>query len=173
MSVERVDDTWWRQQLVGDLRGGARRILTTNLSGPPSGLLRGMLLGDGFAAPPDGAGRFRATGLAHALVISGLHVGLVALFFFTTFRFLRLPQAPAYVLTTAVLVLYAFATDLQAPVVRSTTLAGVVMVGRALGRRGDVYNYLGLVALVILFLSPTSLLTLSFQLSFGATFAIV
>ena len=131
VSFERLDDTWWRQGLVNPLRGSARRILSAHLSGAPAGLLRGMLLGDGFAIPAEVAGSFRATGLAHALVISGLHVGLVALFFFTTFRFLQLPPAPAYVLTTAVLVLYAFVTDLQAPVVRSTVMAGIVMVGRS------------------------------------------
>jgi competence protein ComEC len=173
LSVEQLPDVWWRQVLVTPLREGARRILTAHLSGAPAGLLRGMLLGDGFAIPADVSDRFRATGLAHALVISGLHVGLVALFFFTAFRLVRLPPEIAYVLTTAVLVVYAFVTDLQAPVVRSTVMAGIVMIGRALGRRGDVYNCLGLAALVLLLLWPTSLLTLSFQLSFGATFAIV
>ena len=53
--------------------------------------------------------------------------------------------------------------------VRSSLMAGVVMIGRAIGRRGEVYNCLGLAALVILVIWPTSLLTLSFQLSFGAT----
>ena len=132
-----------------------------------------MLLGDKHSIPAEVAARFRATGLAHALIISGLHVGLVALFFFTAFRLLRLPPTPAYLATTAVLVLYAFVTDLQAPVVRSSVMAGIIMIGRAVGRRGEVTNSLGLAALVILSLWPTSLLTLSFQLSFGATLAIV
>ena len=130
-----------------------------------------MLLGDKHSIPAEVAARFRATGLAHALIISGLHVGLVALFFFTAFRLLRLPPTPAYLATTAVL--DAFVTDLQAPVVRSSVMAGIIMIGRAVGRRGEVTNSLGLAALVILSLWPTSLLTLSFQLSFGATLAIV
>ena len=173
IAVEHLPNTFWRQRVMDPLRHHALRLLTAHLSGAPAGLLRGLLLGDGFAIPEDVAERFRLTGLAHALVISGLHVGLVALFFFTAFRLLRLPPAPAHILTTVVLVLYALVTGLHAPVVRATVMAAVVMVGRALGRRGDVYNCLGLAALVILFLSPSSLLTLSFQLSFCATLAIV
>jgi competence protein ComEC len=172
-AVEVLPDAWWREQIIDPVRRAARRALGAHLSGAPAGLLRGMLLGDKHSIPSEVAARFRATGLAHALVISGLHVGLVALFFFTAFRLLRLPPAPAYLATTAVLVLYAFVTDLQAPVVRSCVMAATVMIGRAVGRRGEVTNSLGLAALVILSLWPTSLLTLSFQLSFGATLAIV
>ncbi|HJP33612.1 MAG TPA: DNA internalization-related competence protein ComEC/Rec2 [Candidatus Latescibacteria bacterium] len=173
LSVEALPDRWWRQQIIAPLRRSASRSLVAHLSGAPAGLLRGMLLGDRHAIPEEVETLFRRTGLAHALVISGLHVGLVALFFFTAFRILRLPPAAAYLATTAVLVLYAFVTDLQPPVVRSTVMAAVIMVGRVSGRRGEVFNSLGLAALVILALWPASLLTLSFQLSFGATLAIV
>ena len=173
IAIESLPGTWWRQALIDRVRRLAQRSLGAHLSGAPAGLLRGMLLGEKHAIPAEVGARFRSTGLAHALVISGLHVGLVALFFFIGFRLLRLPPGPAYLATTMALVLYAFVTDLQAPVVRSSLMAGVVMIGRAIGRRGEVYNCLGLAALVILVIWPTSLLTLSFQLSFGATLAIV
>lgn len=161
------------QGAIAALRQVARATLTSHMSGPPAGLLRGMLLGDRQFIPADVFEQFRNTGLAHALVISGLHVGLIALFFFSGFRLLRLPVPACYLLTTMVLVCYAFVTGLQAPVVRSAVMAGVVMLGRAVGRRSDVCNGIGLAALIILSVSPASLLTLSFQLSFGATFAIV
>ena len=173
LRVEGRPAVWWREHLVLPLRRELRRALEANLSGPPAGLLRGMLLGEKHRIPAEVADRFRHTGLAHALVISGLHVGLVALFFYTLFRVARAPPWAACLATTAVLLLYALLTDLQAPVVRASIMAGVVLVGRAIGRRGEVYNSLGLAAIVILCLWPASLLTLSFQLSFGATLAIV
>lgn len=165
--------TGWEQGPIAAARRAARAALGAHLSGAPAGLLRGMLLGDRQSIPAHVSEHFRHTGLAHALVISGLHVGLVAVFFFSAFRLLQLPMAKAYLATTAILVFYAFITGLQAPVVRSVVMASVVMVGRAGGRRADVGNCLGLAALVILSVAPASLLTLSFQLSFGATLAIV
>ena len=165
--------TWWRQGIVLPVRRAVRVALEAHLSGAPAGLARGMLLGEKHRIPTDVADRFRHAGLAHALVISGLHVGLVALFFHTGFRVARVPSRAACLATAAVLLAYALVTDLQAPVVRASIMAGTVLAGRAIGRRGEVYNGLGLAALIILALWPTSLLTLSFQLSFGATGAIV
>ena len=171
--VEELPAAWWRERLVLPLRRLMRGALEANLSGPPAGLVRGMLLGEKHRIPAEVADRFRHTGLAHALVISGLHVGLVALFFYTLFRVARAPPRAACLATALVLLLYALVTDLQAPVVRASIMAGVVLVGRAIDRRGEVYNSLGLAAILILCLWPASLLTLSFQLSFGATLAIV
>jgi competence protein ComEC len=173
VGVTPLPAVWWREQIVTPMRRILRTTLQAHLSGPPAGLVCAMLLGDKHRIPEDVAAQFRHTGLAHALVISGLHVGLVALFFFTGFRVIGVPPVAAHLGTTMVLVVFAFVTDLQAPVVRSAIMVGIVLVGRAIGRRGDVYNSLGLAAIVILTLWPTSLMTLSFQLSFGATLAIV
>ena len=171
--VEPLPDLWWRQHFVEPLRTGARRALTAHLSGAAAGLLQGMLLGDKQRIPAEVREHFRGTGLAHALVISGLHVGLVALFFFVAFRLLQVSPEFNYLATTVILGVYALVTDMQPPVVRSAIMAGVIMTGRAIGRCGEVYNSLGLAALIILTCWPTALLTLSFQLSFAATVAIV
>ncbi len=49
-----------------------------------------------------------------------------------------------------VLVLYALLTDTQVPVVRAGVIGTVVLLGRILGRQGDVHNTLGLAALLML-----------------------
>ena len=161
------------EYLILPIRASVRRSIERNLSGAPSGLLRGMLLGEKHRIPGEVGDAFRSTGLAHALVISGLHVGLVAAFFLTAFKLCRMSTRSTTVATAAVLALYAVVTELQPPVVRAAIMVSVVLLGRAVGRVGDIYNSLGLAALVILSVWPTSLFTLSFQLSFGATFSIV
>ncbi len=155
------------------IRRAIRQTIQRNLRGAPAGLLQGMLLGEKHRIPEEIRASFRSTGLAHALVISGLHVGLITVFFFTGFKLCRLPDRCTSGATVGVLVLYALVTELQPPVVRATIMAGVILLGRVLGRQGDIYNSLGLAALLILMVWPASLLSLSFQLSFGATLAIV
>ena len=93
--------------------------------------------------------------------------------FFFGFRFLRLSDRGSSAATILVLVLYALLTDTEVPVVRAAVMGTVVFLGRILGRQGDVYNTLGLAALLILVIWPESPWSLSFQLSFGATWAIV
>ncbi len=181
-SVRRAEQVVWtaprtgarfKERVLRPARAAVRGAVEANLSGAPAGLLLGMLLGEKYRIPADLREQFRSTGLAHALVVSGLHVGLIALFFLFGLRACRLPDRAAALATTAVLGLYALITDLQPPVVRAAIMAGVVLVGRAIDRHGDVYNSLGLAALIILLAWPASLLSLSFQLSFAATLAIV
>ena len=173
VATESLPGHWLQSRVVLPVRQAIRRSIAANLTGPPAGLLQGMLLGEKHRIPEDIRGSFRGTGLAHALVISGLHVGLVALFFFSGLRVCRLPDRVACVATIGILTLYAVITELQPPVVRASIMATIVLTGRLLGRQGDIYNSLGLAGLIILCLWPTSLMSLSFQLSFGASLAIV
>ncbi|MFH1567840.1 MAG: DNA internalization-related competence protein ComEC/Rec2, partial [Gemmatimonadota bacterium] len=173
LSLEPRPAPWWHGRVVIPVRQALRRSIQRHLDGAPAGLLEAMILGEKHRIPGEVAASFRTAGLAHALVISGLHVGLVAAFFFTAFRLVRLPDPAACVATVAVLVLYAFVTELQAPVVRAAIMAGIALGGRLLQRPADVYNSLGAAAALILWLWPASLAGLGFQLSFGATLAIV
>ena len=172
-SVERLPGHWLYEGVVLPLRRAVRQSIERNLEGAPAGLLLGVLLGEKQRIPEDVRAAFRSTGLAHALVVSGLHVGMVGGFFFFGFRLLRLADRPSSAATIAALVLYAFATGAQVPVVRAVLMGAVVLLGRVLRRQGDVYNTLGLAALAILVIWPESPWSLSFQLSFGATWAIV
>ena len=173
VAIERLPGHWFDAGLVLPVRGAIRQAIERNLTGAPAGLLLGLLLGEKRRIPEEVREAFRATGLAHALVVSGLHVGLVAAFFFFGFRLLRLSDRGSSAATIVVLALYALLTEAQVPVVRAAVMGAVVLVGRMLGRQGDVYNTLGLAALVILLIWPESPWSLSFQLSFGATWAIV
>ncbi len=173
VSVEPRPGHWLYEGLVLPVRRAVRHSIERNLSGAPAGLLLGVLLGEKQRIPEAVRTAFRTTGLAHALVVSGLHVGLVGGFFFFGFRLLRLADRPSSAATIAALVLYALAAGAQVPVVRAVLMGAVVLMGRVLRRQGDIYNTLGLAALAILVLWPESPWSLSFQLSFGATWAIV
>lgn len=173
VSVEHLPGPWLYEGVVLPLRRSVRQSIERNLSGAPAGLLLGVLLGEKQRIPEEVRAAFRSTGLAHTLVVSGLHVGMVGGFFFFGFRLLRLADRPSSAATIAALALYALATGAQVPVVRAVVMGTVVLLGRVLQRQGDIYNTLGLAALAILVIWPESPWSLSFQLSFGATWAIV
>ena len=173
VAVEHLPGHWLYEGVVLPVRRAVRQSIERNLSGAPAGLLLGVLLGEKQRIPEEVRAAFRSTGLAHALVVSGLHVGMVGGFFFLGFRLLRLADRPSSAATIAALVFYALATGAQVPVVRAVQMGTVLLLGRVLRREGDIYNTLGLAALVILVIWPESPWSLSFQLSFGATWAII
>jgi len=155
-------------------RRAIRKSITGTLKGDEAALLRGVMLGDRVGLSQELKEMFIATGLAHTLVVSGLHVGLVASIFFLFFhKLLRLPRKIVSFITMPFTVLYCLMTGANAPVVRATVITLVVLMGYVLEREPDMLNNLALAALIILVINPLSLFDASFQLSFLATLGIV
>ncbi len=163
----------WGERAVLALRRHVRSAVEQNLQGAQAGLLLGLLLGDKTQIPTDVKDHFRAAGLSHALVVSGMHAGIVAAFVLQGLRLLSLPTSVRHLATMGALVAYALLTQLHAPVVRAAAVGCMALGGAVFERDGDAYNSLGWAALFIMALWPASLLGLSFQLSFAATLAIV
>jgi len=148
-------------------------IIDNILPLPSSAILKGIILGDQESLPPEILSDFRGTGTAHVLVVSGLHVGLVLLIIFLLFKTVGLPTKWATALSLPLLFYYALLTGLRAPVLRATLMASVGLVAYLLNRETPLLVILSLAALFILILRPTSLFTVSFQLSFIAVAGIV
>ena len=126
---------------------------------------------------------FRASGIAHLLAISGLHIGLVAGFIFVIVRG-GLSLIPAIALpypikkwAAVAAVIGAFAYALLAgatvPTQRAFLMIGLVLVAIVLDRQGISMRSVAWAALVILALTPAALLSASFQMSFAAVVALI
>ena len=163
----------WAAQVFGAVRRHMRASIRRHLEGEPAALLEGLLLGEKHRIPAAVAENFRRAGLAHVLVVSGLHTGLVAAFFWVGFKLMRLSDGAAVLAALLALAVYAGAAHFQLPVVRAAIMLAILFGGRILGRRADVYNSVGLAALVIWACWPGSVWSLSFQLSFAAVLGIV
>ena len=70
-------------------------------------LLKGILLGKRSDVPTETLDLFRNSGTFHVLAVSGLHVGLVAMFCYFGFAFFRFPQKILCLLTIIVVLIYA------------------------------------------------------------------
>ena len=144
-------------------------------------LLRALLLADRSGIEAGTLDAFRETGLMHLLAVSGLHVGLVGLALYVLLKPLlgrlgvrrrRLEMTRA-VVTLAVLAVYVLVAGASVSIVRAFVMVALVIAGRALDRKSDALNALGVAALGILIHRPAALLDVGFQLSFGAVFALV
>ncbi len=115
---------------------------------------------------------FERTGSFHMLVVSGLHLAIVAGCIFWVARRVRLPHFAATIITIAASFGYAFFTGFATPVQRSLWMVTIYLVGRLVYRARSPLNTIGFAALCLLAASPRSLLDSSFQMTLLAVVAI-
>jgi len=165
--------------LRGDLAGFWDRTL-----GPDRArLARALSLGEAAILDPAQKERFRRTGTAHLLAVSGLHLGLVVLFAFALARaaLVRVTRLSSRVEVGRLAALaaiplaigFALLAGGRPPVVRACVMAVCALVGRALGRRASVGEAIALAGAGLLAWDPEDLLRPGFQLSFSAVLGFV
>ncbi|WP_109486157.1 ComEC/Rec2 family competence protein [Occallatibacter savannae] len=115
---------------------------------------------------------FERTGSFHMLVVSGLHLGIVAGCIFWTTRRIRLPQLPATIITITASCAYALFTGFAAPVQRSLWMVSLYLIGRLVYRQRNVLNTIGFASLCLLASSPRSLFDASLQMTVLAVISI-
>ena len=135
-------------------------------------MLRALVLGDRSALEPETLEAFRRSGLYHLLVISGLHLGLLALIGHSAVRVLRVPEPWRIPLVILFLLLYCLLIDLRASTLRALLMISLYLVGRLLARPRFLLNAIGASAFVILLARPAWIFEAGFQLSFAAVLLI-
>ena len=170
-SIQRLEKGEARSFFSGvvlPIRRSIRSTVDRNLLGAPAALLKGLLLGEKHALPKEVREAFNRVGVSHVLAVSGLHVGLIAGIFFFVFRLFGLTRRRATWVTVGALIVYVFVVDLRPSVVRASIMAGLFLIAFVIERDTDLWNLLGVSALIILLIWPQSLFDVGFQLSFGA-----
>ncbi len=141
-------------------------------SGYAEGMMEAVLIGETARMERVWTDDFRRTGTFHALVISGIHVTVLAAVLLFLLRWLPISELSALAITAAAAWLYALVSGFSAPVVRAAGGLTLYILGRACFRRARVMNLLAAVALVYLAWDPAQIFEASFQLSFLAVAAI-
>ena len=162
------------RRVAARLREAARRALARSMMpGTERGLVMAMVLGDRSEIDEPTAEAFRASGTYHVLALSGAQVALVAWLLVASLRRLRASPWAQAAVTGVAISLYALFVGGDVPVVRAALMASAVLAGRALELDTDPSNLLGLAALLLLADRPAVAGDVGFQLSFGATLAIL
>lgn len=135
-------------------------------------MLQGILLGQTVGVERRWTNDFRLTGTYHALVISGLHVTVLALSLLFLLRFLHLGRIPSLGVAAVACWFYAFLSGMGSPVIRAAGGFTLLLIASYCFRRIRILNSLAIVAFIYLSFSPDLLFDASFQLSFLSAAAI-
>ncbi len=161
----------WRGRVATWLEG---------LPAPDEGkaLLRALLLGDRRGLSDRQWESLAATGTGHLMAISGLHLGLLALWIYWPVRWLmagfRLPcrwlpaREWALLATLPVTLAYALLAGFSLPTQRAWLMLLLYVSSRLLLRRFSLWQILAFSAVALTVLDPTQVLSAGFWLSFVA-----
>jgi competence protein ComEC len=160
-----------------------RDFFGKNLSPDQASLFKAVILGEKQGISPELRASFNRAGLGHILVVSGLHVALVAWFVFAALvRLLSLSyrlalmldlRRVAATLTCLPVVAYASLTGFEVSCQRAMIMVMAFLFSMILAREKETWSTLALAGLVVLALEPASLFSISFQLSFCAVVGIL
>ena len=165
-----------------DTRLVARAVDHPSLPDPPpladhGGLLHALSTGDRSHVPEPVLERFRRTGTLHVMAVSGLHVGLLAGAVLALGKSaaraaclvgLEPPRWVFGVVALALVLLFGAVVGWPISTRRAAAMVAGALLAQACSRRLRPWNLLALAAMVTVLAEPSSVRTLSMQLSFGA-----
>jgi len=135
-------------------------MLTALLTGDRTFLTRGLRAG------------FERTGSFHLIVVSGLHLAILAGCVFALTKRLRIPRLPATGITLLVTLAYALFTGFAIPAQRGFWMIALYLIGRLLYRNRSPLNVIGFATLCLAAASPRSIFSASLQMTLLAVASI-
>ena len=160
--------TAWLFSLRADLSARATELL----GGEEGALTAAVCFGDVSGIPQDTENHFRRAGIAHLLVVSGMHMSLLALAISKLLR-RRLSARLTAIITILCLLFFMLLIGFSPSVVRAGVMMMLVMSSGLFRRRGDGLNSMGLAFTLLSLADPFCIYDIGLQLSFGATLGIL
>lgn len=168
---------------VEAVRSAVARELMELLPGQDGAVAVALTVGDRHYIDKETAAAIRDAGLAHLLAISGLHMGLItaAAFFVLEYMIaafpplaLRVrPKKVAAVAAWGVACAYLLLSGMGIATVRAFIMISVALLAVLMDRRVLSLRSIALAVFAVLALWPEAVLSVSFQMSFAATAALV
>jgi len=160
-------------------RQKVRRIISNTPAGHGGGVLSALLLGERTQISESVHRLFSASGTAHLLAISGMHIGMAAAWVFALVWFL-LTRREAWIVHWPVRNIALFSAFLAAaayasmaawplPAIRATVMLAAAALAWHLSSRSEPMNTLLAALALILLFDPSAIASLSLWLSFVAT----
>lgn len=140
--------------------------------GEEAGILEAMLFGEKSELSGDIKELYQAAGISHVLVISGLHISLLALAVAGILRRLGFPMPVWVILSVGVLAGYGILIGQPTTAVRALLMFFVLQGARLLGRSYDLLSALAFAGILMLLDNPDLILDGGCRLSFCAVIGV-
>lgn len=160
----------WRYNILNYVR---KSLVCSGLSDRAADLTLAVVLGDKSAVDAPTRQAYRLSGATHLLVVSGLHVGIVAGIVFLLTGFLARWRKWRVALVLAVLWSYGFVARYPPPVLRALWMYSLLLLSGVSGGRYFSFGALCLAGWMDLAVRPQDVYSVGFQMSYAATAALI
>lgn len=137
-----------------------------------NGIISAIILGDRTDLDKEIKELYSASGIAHILAISGLHISFIGITVYNLlrkrFRFLF-----SAIISACIVVSFGIMSGFGIATIRAAAMFILKIIGEVLGRKYDSLTAISLAGLILLIKNPFVIYNSGFQMSFGAITAIV
>jgi len=144
-----------------------------NMTHDRAAIMGAAVLGERGNLSVEQRAHFVRSGTVHLLVVSGLHVAILAAAVVLLMRLFGFGPRSCWAVAGIVALAYLFVTGIQASVLRAVLMILIYALGQILQRRPDALNVLGASAFFGALIDPGSVVELGYQLSYLAVLGIV
>lgn len=172
---EHTPNPFW--SLAYEIRESSREIIQAHVkAGREQAILIALLIGVKDYLDDDVQKAYSSAGAMHVLAVSGLHVGILyslLLILFKRWKDLRAGKIAFLLTSICVIWIYALVTGFSPSVMRAVTMFTIIIISGAFHRKANIFNTLGIAAIVLILYDPNMIYSVGFQLSFAAVIGIV
>lgn len=146
-------------------------------------VLKALIIGDRHCISKQLREVFNRAGIGHLLAISGIHMGIVATVSFMVFSWIlsrfrfflwyAWTRKGAALLSIIPVLVYGLLAGMPPSTQRAVIMVTLFLMTFIIEKEHDLVNTLAIAAMLILIVSPPSIFSISFQLSFSAVLAIL
>ena len=134
---------------------------------------KAAILGEKSEVSKDMKDKFKYTGLAHLIVISGTHISLVIIGIVKLLDMISLAYRPKYIFALVILTFYCALIGFSPGILRAYIMGAMMILARILFEKEESKKSLLISFVVNVVLNPYSIFDISMQLSYMAVIAII
>lgn len=161
------------QSLADRFKLSTKEKLDTYLSSEYSELAYTMLFGDKSGLSDEITDNYTASGIAHLLAVSGLHVGFVVVILNLILSLCKANKKVKFWAISIVVFFYAMLCGFSVSVTRAFIMTVVMLYCNMRHHEYDGLSSLSLAGIIILLINPLWVFDIGFKLSFGAVAGIM
>lgn len=151
----------------------AKKIYFENLEDRNGNLISSIALADRSFIDQVDKDRFNTLGISHILAVSGLHIGVLAVFLEFIFKRMRLSKRLSDIFVTSIILFYIVTIGIPISALRAFLFFILYKGNIYLKKDLDVKKIYFLSLSIILFINPMAIYSISLILSYGAIFGLV
>ncbi len=173
LNDEEITVTGNRTTIFEKINLAIKSVLSRGLNKDEFGVAYALLCGNSDFMDEEVLTSYRDAGVAHVFAVSGLHIGFIATVIGFFLKRQKRLKWLTYIISAILLFGYSGICGFTVSSIRAAVMSMVFMLSFMTGNAYDVLSSLSLAAAFILFIFPTQLLCVGFQLSFAVVLGII